>query len=111
VRLRRGLPFLGLAAETERRVLEETGIDLTSLPALSVMLIKRAAKFETIARLFDYAANMAAEEGNLKDWERFCQRSGWIGSKAFLAIQDVIKVLGDHPHVVDYEELLESEAD
>jgi hypothetical protein len=95
VRIHEGKPFIGLAREVLSDVLAELGISLEALSGVEGMLVKRAARFEATARMFDAAADSAAAEGELDRWERYQQRSGWIGSKAFNALGDVKTMLSE----------------
>lgn len=109
-RIRKGEPFIGLALEVLEGVLAETGVGLEDLSGVEAILVKRAARFEATARMFDAAAESAASEGDIDRWERYQQRSGWIGSKAYHALAD----LSDRLHlaggvVTDYEEVLADE--
>jgi hypothetical protein len=94
-RIRQGKPFIGLAREVLSDVLAELGIDLEALDGVEGMLVKRAARFEATARMFDAAADSAAADGELDRWERYQQRAGWIGSKAFSALSDVRAMLAE----------------
>lgn len=93
VRLRKGEPFIGLAREVLEGVLVEVGISLDDLAGIESILVKRAARFEATARMFDHAADAAAVKGDLDRWERYQQRSGWIGSRAFNALDEVRAML------------------
>jgi hypothetical protein len=94
-RIKQGKPFIGLAREVLSDVLAELGISLDSLSGVEGMLVKRAARFEATARMFDAAADSAAAEGELDRWEKYQRRSGWIGSKAFNALGDVKTMLSE----------------
>jgi len=88
-RLQHGEPFDGLALEAYQGVLEELGIDLDKLTGVDRVRVRRAARFEAVARLFDGAALAAAAAGDLERWERYQRRSGWIGDKGFRAFGEV----------------------
>jgi hypothetical protein len=101
-RLQNGEPFDGLAKAAYDNVLAEMGVNLDRLTGLERVRVKRAARFEAVARLFDVAALAAAAAGDLETWERFQQRSGWIGSKAFKALGDVrADVAADEATIID----------
>lgn len=84
--LQKDEPFGLVAQAVYVEVLDELGVDLGRLTGIDQVRVKRAARFETVARLFDSAALGAASAGELDRWERYQQRSGWIGSKAFAAL-------------------------
>lgn len=92
-RLASGQPFLGVALAAYEGVLAEMGVALDTLSGIEGVLVKRAARFEATARLFDAAAAGAAEAGDLDRWERYQQRMGWIGNRAFGALSEVRKLL------------------
>lgn len=93
MRLRKGEPFIGLALEVLEGVLTDIAVPLDTLTGLERVLVERAARFEATARLFDAAACGAAEVGDLDRWEKYQQRAGWIGGKAFSALLEVKKLL------------------
>jgi hypothetical protein len=97
VRLKQGKPFDGLALAVYQDVLDELGIDLDRLTGIDRVRLERAARFEAVARLFDAAGEAAASIGDLAAWERYQQRAGWIGGKAFAAFSDLrpLAVAGD----------------
>lgn len=107
VRLRTGEPFIGLAREVLDGVLADLGVNLDVLTGIEGVLVRRAARFEAAARMFDHAADAAACEGNLDRWEKFQQRSGWIGGRAFGALGDVKEMLKKRQEsTLDYEAVL-----
>jgi hypothetical protein len=88
-RLQTGEPFDGLARAAYENVLAELGVNLDRLTGIEQVRVKRAARFEAVARLFDVAALAAAAAGDVEAWERYNRRSGWIGSKAFRALGEL----------------------
>jgi hypothetical protein len=104
-RLQNGEPFDGLALAAYEGVLDELGVDLDALTGLDRVRVKRAARFEAVARLFDGAALAAAAAGELDRWERYQQRAGWIGGRAFKALTELRETArGDG--ALDYERIL-----
>lgn len=110
MRLRKGLPFLGIALQTQHESEADLGIDLDSLSGVDRLLIENWARLQATVRLFGYAALGAAEEGNLADWERFSQRIGWLSPRLFSMTKE-IKALLESIVVTDYELMLEQEGD
>lgn len=103
-KLERGEPFDGLALETYKGVLTDLDINLDNLSGIERVRTIRAARFETVARLFDGAAQGAAACGDLERWELYQRRSGWIGSKGFSALGEVDEFVNKGG--VDYEQIL-----
>jgi hypothetical protein len=104
-RIQKGEPFNGVALAAYQGVLDELGVNLDALAGVDKVRVKRAARFEAVARLFDAAAMMAASVGDLESWERFERRAGWIGSKAFSALGDVRPAVSSN-EALDYEAFL-----
>jgi hypothetical protein len=101
VALRDGKPFSSLAHQTFLAVLDEMGIDLDSLPGLDRVALRRFARVEAAARLFDMAAMGAAEAGDLDKWERYMKRSGWLSGKVLTAVKDIRAALAADPGIID----------
>jgi hypothetical protein len=78
-----------LARAAYDNVLEERGVNLDRLTGIERVRVKRAARFEAVARLFETAAMAAASAGDLERWENYQKRAGWIGSKSFKALGDI----------------------
>ena len=77
-------------------------IDLSKLTGIDRLRVQRLAKLETGARLFDMAGYGAAADGRLDDWERYQQRSGWLGGKFLNEAREVRSlVVGDGGLIVD----------
>jgi hypothetical protein len=109
-RIQKGEPFNGAAQAAYQGVLDEIGVNLDALAGIDRVRVKRAARFEAVARLFEAAAMHAASVGDLESWERFERRAGWIGSKAFNALGDVRPVVGAGD-ALDYEAFLARQRD
>lgn len=106
IRIQKGEPFDGLAQRAYEGVLAELGVDLDRLSGIDRVRVKRAARFEAVARLFDVAALAAAASGDVDRWERYQQRGGWIGGKSFSALTEIRKLVPGGSGVLDYEDLL-----
>ena len=91
--LQKGEPFIGLAREVYLETLAATGIDLDALSGIDRMLVERTLQFESATRMFDNAAMAAASEGDIQSYERYLQRSGWLGNRSFNALLKVKELL------------------
>jgi len=103
--LQKGEAFDKHAQEVYELVISELAVPMRGLTGIDQVRVKRAARFEAVARMFDVAAMAAASQGKVEDWERFQQRSGWIGSKAFTALTEIGKAVASSA-VLDYEDVL-----
>jgi hypothetical protein len=85
-RVTAGQPLIGIAKDMQDEV-----EDAYQLQGIEAIILEGAIGLETVARLFKNAVMAAAEKGDLDTFERYCQRYGWLQSKALLAWGQVQK--------------------
>jgi hypothetical protein len=85
-RIREGLPFIGVAAEEEQRVLAE----FEEIGRLE-MEKQTAIRLQTAQNLFWTAIQRAAQDGDLIALEKACARFGWMAGITLRAWDQVGK--------------------
>lgn len=108
--LRQGKPFARYVHQTYLEVLEDMGLTEADLTGTIGLAAREVARQFTASTLFWQAAMSAAEDGNLKDFERFMQRFGWMSGKATKGMEAYFEIARDK-NVIDYEQVLKGQRD
>lgn len=100
-RISEGKPFLGLAADTEKAVID----DLAQM-GMEEIVRRDAIRLQTVNDLYYSALLKAAESGDLTAFDRYVARFGWIAGVtlrawAQVATSDKDKAKGGSVSMVD----------
>ncbi len=83
-RMNQGKPFIGLAADEERRVIAEVAAG-----GYDPLVKRNAISLQTITDLYRDAVFKAAEAGDLAAFDRYVARYGWLSGVTLRALAQV----------------------
>lgn len=105
-RIRAGLPLVGLAREELDSVTDKMNTE--GIPALEE---ETALELHSIKRLFYKAALAALEREDMKAFDLYCQRFGWLASASLRAWAQVAQSRRNQGQALDYEQILAQQDD
>lgn len=105
--LANGRPFARYARETYLKTLADMNLNEADLHGTLGLAAREVARQFTVSELFWQAMMGAAESGDIKEFERFAKRFGWISGKATKGLEAYFEIIRDKD-VVDYEDILKN---
>lgn len=106
--LSQGRPFARYARETYLKTLADMGLTEDDLHGTIGLAAREVARQFTVSELFWQALMGAAESGDIKEFERFAKRFGWMSGKATKGLESYFDVIKDKD-VIDYELVLKAD--
>lgn len=108
--LSQGRPFARYARETYLKTLADMGLTEDDLTGTIGLVAREVARQFTVTELFWQAMMGAAELGDIKEFERFAKRYGWMSGKATKGMEAYFEVSKDK-NILDYEQVLKGQKD